>query len=453
MANSDIDQKILGSLAKFVAESNALLSSFLYQVLGLSVILSRKLFRARKLRKLDLSRETKSLSLYHHILWLAREGLSITEVYILPRTQDGQYGAECCVMAAKLRASFYHVFCLFYNYPPVSQLSVSSFASSTPTIAPLTPRANNGQTRQRSPSQEVKEQEGQARSRKAALRDAIPSITSEASYITNPYAAGGPIQSPPPAHPPPPLPTDMPQSRQTPNRPPGLAPVTSPASANFLLPPLNFVPPTIQHFQTAANLATTMLPGSDPLRLSVALEHAAFLWDCAKDYERSRRLARRAIKDVYEAPEGMDDVEFKEAAALVQLLGAMVRRGTNESTPKPGTSKLTSPSKSSARADEAARSRASPAKRPRTEEGGRGAEKPLPPTPQPPSNTATASGSTRPQSPSPKESAGVAQAVQGKGKQRRRPSSKSDKEMKRRAVERAEEEYRRNNASSKGGRR
>ena len=41
---------------------NPLLSSSLYQILGLSVTLSRKLYRARKLRKLDTSRDTKSLA-------------------------------------------------------------------------------------------------------------------------------------------------------------------------------------------------------------------------------------------------------------------------------------------------------------------------------------------------------------------------------------------------------
>ena len=76
MASSDVDQKFLGRLATSIGSSNVLLSSALYQILGLSVLLSRKLYRARKLRKLDTSRDTKSLALYQHIIWLSREGLN-----------------------------------------------------------------------------------------------------------------------------------------------------------------------------------------------------------------------------------------------------------------------------------------------------------------------------------------------------------------------------------------
>lgn len=225
MAVSQIEEKILGRLAKQTAPSNPLLSASLYQILGLSILLSRKLVKARKLRKLDTSRDTKSLQLYHHIIWLAREGLSITEVYILPYCQDGEQGPECRVMAAKLRASFYHVFCLFHNHPPVSSRSHDSGSSPS---SVLTPKANNAQTRQspgRSP-RNGKENDGRRRSGKAPLRDPIPSMNSDTSYITNPYAAG-PAQTPPPLGPPPPIPSD---ARRTPTRPPGLTPINIPAS-------------------------------------------------------------------------------------------------------------------------------------------------------------------------------------------------------------------------------
>ena len=78
MAISQIEEKILGKLAKQTETSNPLLAANLYQVLGLSILLSQKLYRAKKLRKLDTTRDTKSLQLYHQIIWLAREGLSIT---------------------------------------------------------------------------------------------------------------------------------------------------------------------------------------------------------------------------------------------------------------------------------------------------------------------------------------------------------------------------------------
>lgn len=344
MAVSQIEEKILGRLARQTAPSNPLLSASLYQVLGLSVLLSRKLFRARKLRKLDITRDTKSLQLYHHIIWLAREGLSITEVYILPYCQDGEQGPECRVMAAKLRASLYHVFCLFHNHPPISQLSAKSYDSGSSPSSALTPKANNNQIRQspsKSPRDARDSNEGRRRAGKAPLRDTIPSMTSDASYITNPYAVG-PAQTPPPAGPPPPIPVE---ARRTPTRPPGLAPINIPATqaaASFLLPPLNFVPMAREHFETAQHLANSLLAPAHALRLSVSLEHAAFLWDCCKEHDRARKQARKTIREVYASTEGLDDDEFADASTLVQALGGIVRRGSTDSTPRPSNQQLAS---------------------------------------------------------------------------------------------------------------
>lgn len=336
MAVSQIEEKILGRLSKQTASTNALLSASLYQVLGLSILLSRKLYRARKLRKLDNSRDTKSLQLYHHIIWLAREGLSITEVYILPYCQDGEQGPECRVMAAKLRASLYHVFCLFHNHPPVSQLSGQSYGSPGTNSSENTPKAvkDSKTSPKRSPKQEKGSSDGSRRNGKPALRDPISSMTSDASFLTNPYATGAARTPPPPG-----LaiiggPGDV---RRTPSRPPGLAPINVPATqaaASWLLPPLNFVPMAREYFDTAQQLAYSFLPATHALRLSVSLEYTAFLWDCAKDHDRARKLARRSIRDVYASSDGLDDDEFADASALVQALGGIVRRGSNDSTPQ-----------------------------------------------------------------------------------------------------------------------
>lgn len=72
MASLDFDQKFLGRIAKQTEESNPFLSSALYQILGLSVLLARRLIRARKLRKLDTSRDTPSLSAYQHTMDVPR---------------------------------------------------------------------------------------------------------------------------------------------------------------------------------------------------------------------------------------------------------------------------------------------------------------------------------------------------------------------------------------------
>ena len=313
MATSDVDQKTLSKLASRFINVHPLLSNSLYQILGLSTTLARKLFRARKFRKLDTSRDTKSLSLYHHIIWLSREGLTILEVGVLPYTQENQYGSACLVLATKLRASFFHIFCLFHNDPPVSQFTIphSAVRYGDP---PLSPRQGNGQTRKGSMSTATT-QNNLAKGTK--FRDPIPSITSDASYITNPYAASGngtAGTSPPSLH------------------PSGNSPRSTSRPFDFLLPSLNFVPRTAAYFSTASDFAAQLLPGSHPLRLSVALEHSAFLWDCAHEHESARSLARRAIRDVYRAQEGMDDSEFEDAAELVAVLGRIMRRTSWDGT-------------------------------------------------------------------------------------------------------------------------
>ncbi|KAF2796244.1 14-3-3 protein [Melanomma pulvis-pyrius CBS 109.77] len=316
MASLDFDQKFLGRVAKQTASTNPLLSSSLYQILGLSVLLARRLVRARKLRKLDTSRDTPSLLSYQHILWISREGLSILELYVLPYAQDNQHGPECRVLSVKLRASFYHIFCLFHNQPPVTATNMPTTdprAAGAPPL-PISPRTGNGQARKNElspPSRRTGKQ--------PMLREPIDSITSETSFLTNPYPSGGPVGTPSPG------PTNL---------PPGLNPVPIPQPSSFILPPLNFVPLAGGYFTTATAYATSFLPGSHPLRLSVALEHSAFLWDCLHDHEGSRRVARRAIKDVYRAQEAMDDTEFEDAAELVGILGRMMKRKSWEGTPR-----------------------------------------------------------------------------------------------------------------------
>ncbi|KAL1983886.1 hypothetical protein VTN96DRAFT_9810 [Rasamsonia emersonii] len=281
MASSDVDQKYLGHLAASTSHDNPFLSGMLYKILGLSVILSKKLVRARKLRRLDTTRETKSLQLYHHIIWLSREGLVIMEQYILPMVQDY---VELKVLAYKLRASFYHIFVLFHNQPPIHVPGISSLPSHAA-------RQNGG---------------GDAAKAADYNRGSIS--------LTPPPVEGGPV-------------------RYDPDCPPGLQPVQPPKPASsFLLPALDYTPTATQCFRHAAALADALLPGSHPLRLSVKLEFAAYLYDCLHDADACRRLAKQAIADVYNAQEGMDDESFEDAAELVGVLGRMVKRGGKTSS-------------------------------------------------------------------------------------------------------------------------
>ena len=245
----------------------------LYKVLGLSVILSEKLLRARKTRRLDPTRDTKSVrQLYHHILWLAREGLVIVEQYVLPMV--GNY-VELKVLSYKLRASFYHIFVLFHNQPSVNKAG-GPFALFP---EPLSPRGSTPN------------------------RD---SITRSPPRQRMPNTYGGPVGGPPGLPPPP--------EKASP-------------SAAFLLPATDYIPTATNCFVTANTLAERLLPGSHPIRLSVKVEYVAYLYDCLHDGEGSRRLAKRSIADVYNAQEGMDDESFEDAAELVGILGKMMKRG------------------------------------------------------------------------------------------------------------------------------
>jgi len=84
----EVDQKFLGYLAKATAAENGYLSSFLFRVLGLSVLLSDQLLQARRAKKLDPVRDPKARRLLNHILWLAREGLLMVEQYCMPMVSN-----------------------------------------------------------------------------------------------------------------------------------------------------------------------------------------------------------------------------------------------------------------------------------------------------------------------------------------------------------------------------
>ncbi|KAI9735293.1 MAG: hypothetical protein M1834_001884 [Cirrosporium novae-zelandiae] len=284
MASSEVDQKYLGRFAKSTSEVNPFLSAMLYKVLGLSVILSKKLLRARQKRRLDTLRDTKSLQLYHHIIWLSREGLILVEQYVLPMVTEY---VELRVLAYKLQASFYHIFVLFHNQPTIHHAKFSSStASSTSPTKPETPFLDGG---------------GKPYDR-GSIR-ATPPLS---------FPQGGPVGG---------------------SAPPGLSPIspTKPA-ASFLLPAKDYIPTTTQCFKAAVELSEALLPGSHPIRLSVKLEYAAFMYDCLHEGPSSRRLAKQAIADVYNAPEGMDDDTFEDAAELVGTLAKMMKRGLNGST-------------------------------------------------------------------------------------------------------------------------
>lgn len=292
MASSEVDQKFLGRLAKNVEATNPLLSSMLFKILGLSISLAEQLVKAKKQRRPDPVRNPESLELIFHIIWLSREGLVMLQQYVIPMVDNYP---ELKVLAYKLQASFFHIFVLFHNDPPVSTMGIatpdSTTGMSSPGHAPFTPppRTDKGKG--------------------LAMEDGWNS--SQGSIQPTHHLEGGPVGRPP-------WPI-----------PPGTA-VDFPA--RFLKEPKNFLPEAHQYFREAVALADRYLWGSHSLRLSVKTEYAAFMYDCLHDPEGSRRLAKETIAEVYEATEGMDDDMFADACELVTVLGRMMKRGLSSST-------------------------------------------------------------------------------------------------------------------------
>ncbi|KAK3325672.1 14-3-3 domain-containing protein [Apodospora peruviana] len=280
MASSEVDQKFLGKLAKAVETDNPYLAQALFRILGLSINLSSQLISARKQRRLD-STQAPPLDLYFHIIWLSREGLVLLEQYVIPMV--GKY-VELKVLAYKLRASFYHIFVLFHNTPPVS------------TMAFGTPEGQTNPTMPGLPPNRVDKGKGVARDGEDGSLTLQPPHTLE----------GGPV-----------------------GPPPGFGP--EPPTA-FLLKPGDYLPEAHRCFQEAVQLAEQLLWGSHSLRLSVKTEYAAFLYECVHDTEGSRKLANNTIAEVYNATEGVDDDMFNDACELVAVLTKMGKRGLGSST-------------------------------------------------------------------------------------------------------------------------
>ena len=284
-------------------------SSFLFRVLGLSVVLAEKLLRARRTKRLDPIHDPKARQLVHHILWLAREGLVMVEQYVLPMVANY---VELRVLSYKLKASFYHIFVLFHNEPPVNDRIDRSRAMNggginTGNLAlfpePLSPRENrNGQYTMRSST------EGGIGGRKRS-----PAISTGRPMTRT-------TRTPP----------GLPLPSTYHHRPNGNGLNGVNGTATFLLPLQDYTPYATQSFTEASALAERLLPGSHPVRLSVKVEYVAYMYDCLHEAEASRKMARAAIRKVYEAQEGMDDDSFEDAAEMVDVLGRMMRRGLGQ---------------------------------------------------------------------------------------------------------------------------
>ena len=253
-------------------------------------MLSEKVIRARKLRRLDTTRDTKSIDLYCRIIWYAREGLVLLEQYVLPMVNN--YG-ELKVLVYKLRASYYHLYVLFHNNPSINLKSAQ--VRTPPGLK--SPRA-------------AKADKGKGVDRGSPNNPYRPSSVQPTHSLE-----GGPVGGPP-----------------------GITPPPADFAASFLVPALDYRPLALACFEEASRLAERHLWGSHPLRLSVKVEFSAYLYDCMHERESSRQLAKTTIAEVYNAQEGMDDDMFEDAAELVGILGRMMKRGlgSDKSSSTPG---------------------------------------------------------------------------------------------------------------------
>ena len=309
MATSAIDQKQLGRVARDVGFTHPALSKHFYQVLGLSLLLSEHLLEIQGGLKVVAS---TGLPISHHILWLSHQGLAITENCILPLCQVASQPSRCQVMAAKLKASFYHLFCLFHNDPPVSSLpgEPSERVPGSPLDAIIALDKSAGMKRVTT-------------TMPAGLPEPVSSLTSDASYITNPWPQDEPVSSPQ-------SPLDFQGTpRNGPLLPPGLGlarliSLDIPISAEYILPALNFIPAAASYFAEANAIAEQSLKGCDPLRLSIAYESCLFTLHCTKDLPSAKMAAVNAMKAGYQSCEGMGDDFVEDAAALGAALRALV---------------------------------------------------------------------------------------------------------------------------------
>ncbi|KAH0365226.1 hypothetical protein KCU65_g6238, partial [Aureobasidium melanogenum] len=304
MALTSIDRKVLAHSINYYVSENKTVVENLRTVLGISVMLEEKLAYVHELRVLNIDLGVKSLEPYRELIFLAKEGLALTEVYIAPYCGESA-DAVYQVMALKLRASFHHIFCQYHNTPPVRLLRqkkaerLSAFSAYY-----IASRQDQDFDLAASP---------------------VPSVQ---SFVTNPYAANG--QAPPVL---PHVSANAPsQTRTAPVHPPGFFLNTGvghepPVSAStFLMPPLDYTPETKRLFELAVKRAEEKLHPAHPLVLSLALEQATFLMDCLADYEKSFKVIKKAARAAYLSRREITKANWEDAVRILHDMTAIVSR-------------------------------------------------------------------------------------------------------------------------------
>lgn len=302
MALTEIDRKVLAHSINYYVSENQVVVENLRRVLGISVMLEEKISDIQALRLFNIPLGARPVDAYRELLFLTKEGLALTEVFIAPycgESADGVYQ----VMALKLRASFHHIFCQYHNTPPVRLLrqkkaeGLSAFSAYY-----LASRQDQNFDLAASP---------------------VPSVQ---SFVTNPYAAN--VQAPPVlAH----LPAkDQPRTASA--YPPGLnanslieyePPV---AASTFLMPALDYTPETKRLFELAAKSAEENLHPAHPLVLSLALEQATFLMNCLAEYEKAFKVIKRAVRAAYLVRKEVTEANWHDDVKIMHDMTDVVSR-------------------------------------------------------------------------------------------------------------------------------
>ncbi|KAI6250618.1 hypothetical protein HI914_00621 [Erysiphe necator] len=270
---SEVDKKYLIRFAGKFQNDHPLLAQSLFQILGIFTMLSGYVLKARKLRRQEIRQDIRSEDLYLRIFWLAREGLKILEEYVLPMVAN--YG-EPKTLSYKLRASFYYLFVLFHNHPTVN--------------------LNHTYNDLTLSSREVFDSELKGKNEKYSFTTQRPTRSSSIKLI-HPFGAAYDAAT---------------------------AATNLNIRANLLIPAKDYRSTARHCFQEAIVLADQYLYGSHPIRLSIMVEYATFIFECLHDCEESRQLAKTTIAEVFNAQEGIDNETFTDSIQLVNILGKIM---------------------------------------------------------------------------------------------------------------------------------
>ncbi|POS86779.1 hypothetical protein EPUL_001369 [Erysiphe pulchra] len=299
MTISEVDKKYLGRFAGKFQNDYPLLAQSLFQILGIFTMLSGHVTKARKLRRIDISQNTKYSDLYLRIVWLAREGLKILEEYVLPMVAN--YG-ELKTLSYKLRASLYYLFVLFHNQPPISLKHTHENVTLT------SGEVFDSETMEKS-------EEYISTAYESVRSNSISSMHSLKSGY-EPAVTTANLNSPF---------TEFPPDFE----------------ANFLIPAKDYRPTARHCFQEATALANQYLYGSHPIRLSLMVEYSTYIFECLHSCEESRQLAKNTVAEVFNAQQGIDNETFTDSIKLVNVLGKiMAIRDFDEEIPIPLPSSL-----------------------------------------------------------------------------------------------------------------